>query len=186
MFQFTVTSCTCPGKPLCDDGVVFGGILLSFLTYSQGNVSYQPLCWGFSNPSGYLWISNVSGVRRWLSFPCLSVSSELNASKGDWPFKANSVLHHSYWPNTQHQFLLPFSKVPYFFDFMWTGLLLSWQTPSHPCNPLKLLPFLEASLFRNGVQKLLAPPPPSISHWPPCLVYCVCGCDSPGRERTSL
>lgn len=31
MFQFTVTSCTCPGKPLCDDGVVFGGILLSFL-----------------------------------------------------------------------------------------------------------------------------------------------------------
>lgn len=170
MFQFTVTSCTCPGKPFCDDGVVFGGILLSFLI-----------------PKVMFLISHCAGdcptpvdTSEWAT--CLELDADHPVPAFLFPLSwmhlqgtdhsRQTQFFISYWPNTQHQFLLPFSKVPYFFDFMWTGLLLSWQTPSHPCNPLKTPTFF-GSLFRKGVQKLLAPLPPFPTDHPVWFIVCV-------------
>lgn len=75
--------------------------------------------------------------------------------------------------------------MPYYFDFTWTEPLLSWQTPVSSLGPQRQLLPSWSFFVSDGVQNCWLPFLPPFPTLHP-LWFNVCGCDSPGMERTSL
>lgn len=143
------------------------------------NTPNQPLCWKFSDPvSGYCWIPKVSGIRSPVAFslPFYNDWMHLNgsdiaagpssASVADQTASTSSCCHS--WKCHTADWLSA-NKRPCCLDKPWC----------HTHSP-------NTDYSHSGSFLFLAPFPSPISQSAPCLVSCACGCDSPGRERTSL